>query len=220
LCAFTNELGRADCGELRTGAQILALGEECTRDIRGKPLIRVNSVLKPGMACELQVARSVRMKTVQVAIQDPGYADSIRSLLVQDGVHQVHLVEKPDLTLDGVIVVDAANLDGFPLPPNRRERLIVVVKERDDLPRIWDAGVRHVVFLGDSPDTARVVVLGVELALGALWRDMRQFTQLDPNPTPWREDADKQKPNRQRPGSSLESTRRVRCRARRAPPKR
>jgi hypothetical protein len=106
------------------------------------------------------------MKTVQVAIQDPGYADSIRNLLVQDGVHRVLLVEKPDLALEGAIVVDAADLESLPLREDELERLIVFVrKERDDLSKIWDAGVRHVVFYGDPPQTARVVVLGVELGL-------------------------------------------------------
>lgn len=108
------------------------------------------------------------MKTVQVAIQDPVYADSIRNLLMQDGVHRVHLVEKPDLSLDGAIVVDAAHLESLPLRANEQERLIVIVrKECDDLSKIWDAGVRHVVFYGDPPQTARVVVLGVELGLGS-----------------------------------------------------
>jgi hypothetical protein len=107
------------------------------------------------------------MKTVQVAIPDPEYADSIRNLLVQDGSRRVHLVERPDLSLGGVILVDAAHLDGLPLPPKEQKRLIVLVrKERDDLFKIWDAGVRHVLFHGDSPQTARIVVLGVELGLG------------------------------------------------------
>jgi hypothetical protein len=107
------------------------------------------------------------MKTVQVAIQDPEYADAIRNLLVRDGVHRVHLVESPDLTLGGVIMMDAANLAGFPLPAEEQKRLLVFVhKERDDLSKIWDAGVRHVVFEGDPPQTARVAVLAVELGLG------------------------------------------------------
>jgi hypothetical protein len=44
---------------------------------------------------------------------------------------------------------------------------VMVHKERDDLCKIWNAGVRHVVFHGDPPHTARVAVLGVELSLGA-----------------------------------------------------
>lgn len=120
------------------------------------------------MACELHATESVRMKTVQLAIQDPEYADSIRDLLLQDGSHRVHLVEKPDLSLGGVIVMDAAQLARLPMPCKEHERLVVMVrKERDDLAKVWDAGVRHVVFHGDPPSRARVMVLGVELSLGS-----------------------------------------------------
>src|ERR1700735_2388857 len=102
------------------------------------------------------------MKTVQVAVQDPGYADSIRSLLLEDGSRRVQLVEKPDPALEGVIIMDSAGLGGDPLLPDEQERVILIVREeRDDLSRIWDAGVRHVVFRNDPPQTARVVVVGV-----------------------------------------------------------
>lgn len=107
------------------------------------------------------------MKTVQVAIQDPEYADSIRSLLLLDGGHQVHLVKRPDLTLGGVIVVEAADLESLPLAGEQARLIVVARKERDDLCKIWDAGVRHLVFYGDPPHTAHVVVLGVELGLGS-----------------------------------------------------
>ncbi len=115
-----------------------------------------------------KLSGQVRMKTVQVAIQDPVYADSVRELLVRDGKHEVHLVERPEADLGGVIIVDTAHLDGLPSLPNVQERLVVVVnKDHDDLFRIWDAGVRHVLFQGDPPQTARVVVLGVELSIGS-----------------------------------------------------
>ncbi|MGA2881695.1 MAG: hypothetical protein ABSG13_22315 [Bryobacteraceae bacterium] len=104
------------------------------------------------------------MKTVQVAIQDPEYADPMRNLLSQDV--RIHLVATPDVTLSGVIIVDAANLLKLPLLAKEQERLIVIVhKERDDLSALWDAGVRHVIFRGDSPRMTRGVVLGVELSL-------------------------------------------------------
>lgn len=107
------------------------------------------------------------MKTVQLAIQDPEYAGSIRDLLVQDGAHQVQVVETPDMAQAGVIVMDATQLPRLTMPPKEQERLVVMVrKERDDLSKIWNAGVRHVVFHGDPPQNARVMVLGVELNLG------------------------------------------------------
>ena len=135
------------------------------------------------MACELLVVRLVRMKTVQVAIQDPECADSIRSALCEDGNHRVHLVEMPDTTLEGVIVVDAMRLNRFPLLAHEQERLIVLVhKEHDDLSRVWDAGVRHVLFHGDPPHVARIMVLGMELRLASLehcpLRDFTQFSAL------------------------------------------
>jgi hypothetical protein len=132
------------------------------------------------MAYELLVVRPVRMKTVQVAIQDPGYADSIRGALLEDGNHWVHLVEMPDASLGGVIVVDTMCLNTFPLLANELERLIVLVdKQSDDLSRVWDAGVRHVLFHGDPPHMARIMVLGMELALASLeHRPLRDFTQF------------------------------------------
>jgi hypothetical protein len=109
------------------------------------------------------------MKTVQVAIQNAEYANSIRNLMLQDGAHRVHLLEKPDVTLGGVIIVDAANLDILTLLPTDQDRLVVMVhKERDDLCKLWEAGVRHVVFDGDPPHRACVVVLGVELTLASI----------------------------------------------------
>jgi hypothetical protein len=113
-------------------------------------------------------AVQVRVKTVQVAIQDPGFADSIRNLLSHDAKHQVHLVETPDLSVGGVIIVDAAHLNSFPTLLNEQKRLVVMVhKDRDDLSKIWDAGVRYVLFYGDTPQRVRVAVLGIELSLAA-----------------------------------------------------
>jgi len=160
------------------------------------------------------------MKTVQVAIQDPEYADSVRNLLIQDGGHLVHLVPKPDVTLDGVIVVDAADLDGLPLS-NEKERLVVMVrKEQEDLSKIWEAGVRHVVFEGDPPQTARVIVLGVELSLvSRVTAGPESFHPGESNPSPGQEAAGTQKSNRRPPKSSLGSTTPGQCRARTEQPK-
>ncbi len=111
---------------------------------------------------------TVRVKTVQVAIPDAAYADCIRNLLLQDGNRLVHLVPTPDVSLEGVIIVDAANLSSLALLPKEQERLIVMAhKERDDLSKLWDAGVRHVVFHGDPPSTIRIAVLGLELTLAS-----------------------------------------------------
>ncbi len=109
----------------------------------------------------------MRVKTVQVAIQDPAYAESIRDLLSQEARHRVRLVEKPDVALEGVIIADVAHLSNFPTLAKERRLVVMVQKDRDDLSKIWDAGVRHVLFYGDPPHRVRVAVLGVELSLSA-----------------------------------------------------
>ena len=108
------------------------------------------------------------VKTVQIALRDSVYADCVRNLLQEDGRHQVHLVEVPDVSLGGVIILDSESLAQLSAPAEEQKRLVVMAhKERDDLSKIWDAGVRHVAFYTDPPQNLRVVVLGRELALAA-----------------------------------------------------
>jgi hypothetical protein len=108
------------------------------------------------------------MKTVQVAIHDFEHAHSLRDLLLGDGGHLVHLVERPNLAIAGVIVMDADHLEISGVLAGGRDRLVVVAsKASADLARLWEAGVRHVVFRGDAPRIVRVAVLATELSLTA-----------------------------------------------------
>jgi hypothetical protein len=108
------------------------------------------------------------MKTVQVAIQNSRYAETLRELLSQDVRRRIHLSTTPDLSLEGVIMVDLANLHAQPRLIQEQARLIVIVdKKRDDLSEIWEAGVRHVVFYGDPSHFTSGMVLGRELTLNA-----------------------------------------------------
>jgi hypothetical protein len=108
------------------------------------------------------------MKTVQVAIHDSEHARSLRDLLSGDGVHVVHLVERPNVAIAGVIVMDLDQLERSGALSGGREGLIVMVsKTSADLARVWKAGVRHVVFRGDAPETVRVAVLATELSLAS-----------------------------------------------------
>ena len=105
------------------------------------------------------------MRTVQLALADSEYAQALRSLLLRDGTHQVLLVERPDLTLDGVVVIDRARLGNHSLLASQPERFVVITPKTVDLKRIWDAGVWHVIFEGDSPNTALLAVIAAELRL-------------------------------------------------------
>jgi hypothetical protein len=105
------------------------------------------------------------MKTVQLAIRDSEYAQSLRNLLLRDGTHKVCLVEKPDMDLEGVIVIDEGRFGNSPLGPPEPERYVVITRKGADLARVWDAGIRHVVFEADSPNTAQLAVIAAELRL-------------------------------------------------------
>ena len=107
------------------------------------------------------------MTTVQLALADSEYAQALRGLLLRDGTHQVLLVDRPDLNLDGVVVIDRPRLGNHSLRASQPERFVVITSKTTDLKRIWDAGVSHVVFEDDSPDTALLAVIAAELRLMA-----------------------------------------------------
>ena len=105
------------------------------------------------------------MKTVQLAIPDTEYTRSLRKLLLRDGAHRVYLVDRPDLRLDGVVVIGGSN-ENLSLLESDPERFIVVTRSGgDNLSRIWEAGARHVVFEKDPPSTAQLAIMAAELRL-------------------------------------------------------
>jgi len=106
------------------------------------------------------------MKTVQLSIRDAEYAQSLRNSLLRDGTHRVYLVDQPDMRIDGVVVIDGSKLDRLSPCGAHPERLVAIAqKGSDSLSRLWNTGVRHVVFEGDSPDTAQLAVIAAELRL-------------------------------------------------------
>src|SRR5579872_3898812 len=99
------------------------------------------------------------MKTIQMVLRDGEYAGALRDLLLRDGTHRVYLVEQPDLRLDGVVVIDGNRAESLSFLDGEPERFVVITRKGSDhLARIWDAGVRHVVFEGDSPSTAHLAI--------------------------------------------------------------
>jgi hypothetical protein len=104
------------------------------------------------------------MSTVQLAVRDRQYAAALADLLQKDGSHDVLLVDSPRLAVDGIIVVDGGRPENLLLFETQPERFVVVTrKDAGNLSSVWDAGVRHVVFEGDSPATAYLAVVAAEL---------------------------------------------------------
>jgi hypothetical protein len=106
------------------------------------------------------------MTTVQLSIHDAEYAQSLRNLLLRDGTHRVLVVDKPDLKVQGVVVVDSSSCADLSIFGSVAERFVVITRKGEDhLTRIWEAGVRHVVFEEDSPTTAQLAVIAAELRI-------------------------------------------------------
>jgi hypothetical protein len=106
------------------------------------------------------------MKTVQLAIRDSEYAQSLRNSLLRDGTHRVYLVDQPDMRIDGVVVIDGNTLDNLAAYGEQAERFVVITRKGgDSLSRLWNAGIRHVLFEGDSPSTAQLAIIAAELRL-------------------------------------------------------
>jgi hypothetical protein len=104
------------------------------------------------------------MKTVQVAIGDAEHSQAISNLLRREGMHSVVVVEEPDLSLDGVIVLDCEHLERIGCETVSTDRFVLITrKDPDKLARIWNAGIRHVVFEDDSPNTVQLAVSAAEL---------------------------------------------------------
>ena len=104
------------------------------------------------------------MMTVQVALGNREYAESLCHLLRREGRYEVLLPEKPDLKIEGVIVVDAEHLENISASSMQPERFVLITR-RDEaqMKRIWDVGISHVVFETDAPKMAQLAINAAEL---------------------------------------------------------
>jgi hypothetical protein len=105
------------------------------------------------------------MHNVQIAIQDRAYAEALRSLLMADGQHQVYVVDRPSPAVDGVVVVDhAIELSvGFDF-----DRCVLLTRKvLVEVTRLWELGLRHVIYADYPPDVGRLVILAAERRLGS-----------------------------------------------------
>lgn len=103
------------------------------------------------------------MTTVQIAIADQVYAQTITGLLHREGRYRLLMVAEPDLTLEGVIVLDCEHLDQLGELDNPERFVLITAKYPDKLARLWNAGVRHVAFREDSPRLVQLAVSAAEL---------------------------------------------------------
>jgi len=106
------------------------------------------------------------MKTIQLAIRDSDYAQSVRNLLLRDGAHRVYLVDRPNLGLEGIVVIDEDQFRNLAQHDPEPERFVIITRRAtENLSRVWDAGIRHVVFEEDPPLTTQLAIIAAELRL-------------------------------------------------------
>jgi hypothetical protein len=116
--------------------------------------------VKQGRACRPD------MKTIQLAIRDPGYALSLRKLLLGDGAHRVYLMDRPNLELEGVVVIDESGFQNLAQHDPKPERFVIITRKgAENLSGVWDAGIRHVVFEEDPPHITQLAIIAAELRL-------------------------------------------------------
>jgi hypothetical protein len=112
----------------------------------------------------LIASRPVEMTHVQIAITDPYYAHALGDLLMADGQHQVHIVNYPNLTIDGVVVVDDTIVSRITSSPGLDfDRCVIFIQKLSfDANKLCYAGVHHVIYANQPPDVGRLVVLAAE----------------------------------------------------------
>lgn len=104
------------------------------------------------------------MRTVQLEIADAACVAALRNALCHSGPWHVESVERPDLTLPGVLVVDEAGFERLPLPLLHPERLVLITRRNPELlGRAWDAGIVSVVSPDDSLPTLLLAIMATAL---------------------------------------------------------
>jgi len=103
------------------------------------------------------------MQVVQLALGRESYANTLRLALLDEQAFRgwrVNRVEAPDLSQNGVIVVDAEALDRLTCPLPHPERVVLIAhKDEQHLHRAWDAGIVSMVYDHEPVSTAMLAIL-------------------------------------------------------------
>jgi hypothetical protein len=120
------------------------------------------------------------MKTVQLAIHNSAFACSVRALLLKDENCEVIVADRPDLDLDGIILMDEDIFDALHYTASDADRFVIIASRNSvGLERMWNAGIHHVVFEEDPPATVHLAIVAALLRtalhqspLGTEWRGL------------------------------------------------
>lgn len=104
------------------------------------------------------------MQLIQMAVADNPFTAAVQQELERNGEWVVVRVENPDLSLDGIILVDEPVLERIVSAIPNPERVVLVCRNHSALlAHAWEVGIISVVFESDSPETAMLAVLSAAL---------------------------------------------------------
>ena len=104
------------------------------------------------------------IRTVQLAIADAVYANAVRAALAHSGPWHVEIVERPDLGLPSVLVLDELNFERLALPLPHPQRVVLISRQDPELlAHAWDAGIVSVASLEDSLPTVLLAIMAASL---------------------------------------------------------
>ena len=107
------------------------------------------------------------MRTVQLSIADAGYAAALREALTRTGPWHVEMVDRPDLAMPGVLVLDESSFEQLPLPLSNPERVVLISRQDPQfLARAWDASIVSVLSTQDSLPTVLLAIMAAALRIG------------------------------------------------------
>jgi hypothetical protein len=106
------------------------------------------------------------MRTVQLAMADAGYTTRLGEALSHSGPWRVQPVDRPDLELPSVVVVDETAFARIPLPLANPERVVLITRqERESWAHAWDAGIVSVVSTDDPLPTVLLAIMAAALRI-------------------------------------------------------
>ena len=104
------------------------------------------------------------MQTVQLSIADGRYAATVREALSRNCAWHVEAGPVPDLSHDGVVVLDEAAFARLPLPLTNPERVVLITrKDPQTMAEAWDAGIMSVVSEADPISTVLLAIMAAAL---------------------------------------------------------
>jgi hypothetical protein len=104
------------------------------------------------------------MACVQILLPENEYASHLQRLLGRESDCECKRVARPEWDVGGPIVADRAAVERFPELLEHPDRLVpVATKDPAYQARLWEHGIRYVVFDTDPPSTAVLAILSAAL---------------------------------------------------------